>query len=647
MGAHLTHSILVVNDDLPQCELYKYVLESAHYSVETAFDGQEGVGKALELHPSLIISDVIMPVMDGIELVKAVRAEPTLAATPVLLASALATDDWQVLEGLQAGADDYLRAPFEPALLEAKAAHLVERYRAEKALRKSEERLQVVIENLAEGVIVCELNGQIIHWNRASLEMHGVQSLDEWLLKLQDFQSIFELSHLDGTPLGFEEWPLNQIIRGEQLRNFEIRIRRIGTEWKRIFSYGGSLVREPNGRQLAILTVTDITDRVQLEERYRQAQKMEAVGRLAGGVAHDFNNLMTAVLGFASLAERRLGPANPVEIELAEIKRAGERASMLTSQLLAFSRKQILQPRLINISHAVAEAVKLLRQIIGEDILLKTQLENELTVYIDPAQLDQVLVNLAVNARDAMPSGGELTIKTKAVTLTDEYASLKPEVRPGDYVRLSISDTGIGLTEEVKARLFEPFFTTKEPGKGTGLGLATVYGIVKQSNGFIYVYSEPGEGTTFEIYFPSVASKIDSVTEGTKSTELRSGSETILLVEDEAMVRKLAMTVLVSAGYQVLAADSPDEAMKLFENANGKIDLLLTDMVMPKLNGRELADRLQKISPHLKVIYMSGYTDHSIIHQGLNDESLEFLQKPFSLDELTALVRKVLDEKVV
>jgi signal transduction histidine kinase len=386
-------------------------------------------------------------------------------------------------------------------------------------------------------------------------------------------------------------------------------------------------------------------NRRQLEEQYYQAQKMEAVGRLTAGVAHDFNNLLTAINGFAELIQAQLRPDDPVQEMAAAVLRSGQRAASLVRQLLAFSRKQIIQPQVLNLNTIVVELDKMLQRVIGEDIDLKIRLAPELwPVKVDPAQMEQVILNLVVNARDAMPTGGQLTIETANVVIDDNYVADHLDSQPGKYVLLTISDTGFGMSPEVKAHIFEPFFTTKERGHGTGLGLATVFGIVKQSGGNIWVYSEEGMGATFKIYLPAVEEKITRPSALLEAgPELPVGSETILLVEDDMGVRELLRRVLPKLGYTLLEAGSGQEALRLLADYPDPVHLLLTDVVMPGISGKTLAEEVSRARPDLKTLFMSGYTDEAIVQHGVSDAEVAYLQKPFSLMALAAKIRSVLD----
>jgi two-component system cell cycle sensor histidine kinase/response regulator CckA len=389
---------------------------------------------------------------------------------------------------------------------------------------------------------------------------------------------------------------------------------------------------------------TDLTERKRMEEQLRQSQKMEAVGQLAGGVAHDFNNLLTVINGYGELLLEGLDAADPLRELVSEMTKAGERAASLTRQLLAFSRKQVLTPTVLDLNAVVVDLERMLRRVIGEDIRLVSSLQPQLGyVKVDRGQLEQVILNLAVNARDAMPRGGQLALYTHNVELDENYTRSHSYTRPGPYVVLSVSDSGHGMTPEVQARIFEPFFTTKGPGKGTGLGLATVYGIVKQSGGSIEVFSQPDAGTTFEIYLPRVEQMPPAEKSKSGVRRIPSGSETLLLVEDEDAVRSLSKIILRQSGYTVLEASNADEALALARRHTATIHLLVTDVVMPELGGRELAEQLSAFHPEMRVLYVSGYTDDAVVRHGVSEAEVNFLQKPFTPLALTSKVREVLD----
>jgi len=400
-----------------------------------------------------------------------------------------------------------------------------------------------------------------------------------------------------------------------------------------------------DGRPAGVTGVLiDVSKQKGMEEQLRMSQKMEAVGRLAGGVAHDFNNLLSVIISYADFAVESLRESDPLMSDIVEIRNAGQRAASLTRQLLAFSRRQVLEPAVLDLNKIVLELEKMLQRLLGEDVELTVHVAGDLgSIEADPGQIEQVVMNLAVNARDAMPRGGKLTIETANIELDGEYQQQHVAVNPGQYVVLSVTDTGCGMDAATRARIFEPFFTSKEMGKGTGLGLSTVYGIVKQSGGNIWVYSEPEHGTTFKVYMPRVDAPATDVRRRPPSV-MATGNETVLVVEDEDAVRKLADRILRVAGYKVLTAANGGEALLICEQHKGELHLLLTDVVMPQMGGRQLAERLTKIRPELRVLYMSGYTDNAIVHHGVLDPGTRFISKPFSAPDLTRKVREALDE---
>ncbi|HZI41099.1 MAG TPA: PAS domain S-box protein [Gemmatimonadaceae bacterium] len=408
----------------------------------------------------------------------------------------------------------------------------------------------------------------------------------------------------------------------------------------------GRAQRDKSGRIVGLIgSAQDITDRVRLEDQLRQSQKMEAIGQLAGGVAHDFNNLLTVIKAYSGLVVDQLDEGSQLRTDVGEIQRAAGRASSLTQQLLAFSRKQVLEPRVLDPNAVARELEPMLRRLIGDNVQVKLRLPSSVgRVKVDRSQIEQVLINLVVNARDAMPQGGSVTIETADVVLDGAYLGRRPVVAPGRYVMIAVSDTGGGMDAATKSRIFEPFFTTKPTGKGTGLGLSTVYGIVKQSSGYIWVYSEPGMGATFKVYLPLLeADEISAETMADLRPAALVGSETVLLVEDEPSVRSIARRILERNRYMVLEAHDGRDALRVADQYKQPIQLLLTDMMMPELSGGDVWSALSKTRPELRVLYMSGYTNDDMVRRGLLDAGAAFLQKPFTAADLTLAVRSVLD----
>ena len=514
-------------------------------------------------------------------------------------------------------------------------------------LSQSEERYRDYFENAKDAIYVHDLNGRYIMVNKAGEELIGY-SRDEILqMRISD---VVPRKYLDDIHAR-----LTKKLADHSLTIYEVEaIRKDGSRVP--IEVSSRLIYE-NGVPVAVQgNARDITERKRAEEALRasqfqlqQSQKLEAIGQLAGGVAHDFNNMLTAIIGYTDLSLRRVGLENPIRRNLEETKKAAERAASLVRQLLAFSRKQILEPKVLDLNDVVKDMEKMLTRLIGEDINLATRLEAELgSVKADPCQVEQIIMNLVVNARDAMPRGGRVTIETANTTLDDQTVLRHVSVEPGEYVMLAVSDTGSGMDQETQRRIFEPFFTTKDVGKGTGLGLSTVYGIVKQSGGYIWVYSEPGLGTMFKVYLPRIddATAVNVETLAQQATALR-GSETILLVEDEEVVRGLTRKILMQAGYNVLDANGGEEAIRVCRAHNGPIHLLVTDVVMPEISGKEVAERLLQLRPAIRVIFMSGYTDEAIVQHGALDANVEFIQKPFTWIGLTRKVRDVLNRNAV
>jgi PAS domain S-box-containing protein len=666
-------TILIIDDDPFNLAIVTDYLREEDYEILVAEDGRVGVERARFARPDLILMDVLMPGIDGFEACRRLKEDEAIGQIPVIFMTALADTDHKI-KGFAAGAVDYLTKPSQReevlarvgvhlrirdlacSLQEAKAqlenrveqrtaqleranrelqAEIIERGQAEKALAESKNYLDKIINTISDPIFVKDAAHRLVLLNDAACTFLG-QAREGLLGKCEyDVYAKKEAdafrAHDERVLKSGRESALEHAMKAPDGARRNIMVKK-------------TLYTDEKGQRYIVGILRDITEHKTLEEQLRQAVKMEAVGTLAGGVAHDFNNLMTAVMGYSELLLQRVAEGHPWRRDVEQIRKAGTRAASLTQQLLAFSRKQVVQPKIVDINQVISETEKMLRRLIGEDIRLVSRPEPRLwRVMVDPGLIGQVVMNLAINARDAMPQGGNLTIETANARLDHSHARHYIGVAAGNYAMLTVSDTGIGMDEETLSHIFEPFFTTKEKGKGTGLGLATVYGIVKQSEGHIQVRSEPGKGTTFRILFP----RADQETEETGPGEgpggsLQGGSETILIVEDDEIVRDLVRTTLHLAGYTVLEAENGDEAIAVCREHSGRIQLLVTDVVMPKMSGLELAETLAADSPSMKVLYISGYTDKAIAHHGVPEEGAAFLQKPFTPQALTTKIREVL-----
>jgi len=527
---------------------------------------------------------------------------------------------------------------------------VTERRRMEKALAESEQRYRMIVENMSDMIATMDLNLRFTYLSPSVERIIGYSAENIIKTSLAERitpDSLARVKRLLSDALargsgGRVAEPLKP-----QMVEVEAYNKKGGTTW---IECNAILTRDKEGSPTGILfSGRDVTgqklaeaEKKKLESQLVQAQKMETVGRLAGGVAHDFNNMLGVILGYVDLAKMRLVKEHPVLRDILEIEKAALRSRDITAQLLAFSRKQIITPAVVNLNDLVVNTKKALVRLIGENVELQVHLEeNPWNIKFDPSQIEQILINLAVNARDAMPSGGKLTLETKNITVDELYCMNHVGSSPGDYMRLSVSDNGTGMDRGVQEHIFEPFFTTKEVGEGTGLGLATVYGIVKQNKGFINVYSEPGYGTTFTVYLPRTTDE-ETVPEEDERRDVPSGGGTILLVEDDPMVLEVAQGMLESVGYRVVIAKSPREALPIYEKISGTVDLVLTDVVMPSMSGAELVTRLNEISPGVKVLYMSGYTEDAIARHGVLEKGVHFLQKPFRMGDLARKVREAM-----
>jgi len=507
---------------------------------------------------------------------------------------------------------------------------------AEETIRKSEERYRTIFESTATANIIIDENATILMANNNFAELSGYSKQE-----LEGKMSWAAFIHPDDLEKMKTHHAMRRTDAGAAPATYEFHFVNRAGEIRDIIINVAML---PETKQ-SVASLVDLTERKQLETQLLQAQKMESVGRLAGGVAHDFNNMLGVIIGNAEMAIKTVNRREPLYQSLQDILNAGMRSADLTRQLLAFARKQTVSPKIMDLNDTVTGMLKMLQRLIGENITLGWHPGHSLwKVRIDPSQIDQLLANLTVNARDAIGRTGKILIETSNVTCDEAYCADRPEWVPGDFVVLTVSDSGCGIEKDALANIFEPFFTTKKEGHGTGLGLATVYGIIKQNNGFINVYSEPGEGTTFRLYLPRYQSDVPQAADDVQETEIPRGTETILIVEDEEAVLKLTKAMLEALGYNVLAAPDRNHALHLAREDRGEIHLLLTDVVMPDMTGKELSERILAVKPGLKRLYMSGYTADVIARQGVLEEGVRFISKPFSLRDLALKVREALDE---
>jgi PAS domain S-box-containing protein len=628
---------LLLIDDNPDDRLFirrALAHEFDALQVHEAGDAQT-LAQAMEAGPfDLVITDYALGFTNGFIVLDTLKSR--WPECPVILCSGTLSEEIAV-EALRRGLDDYvLKDPQRLLRLPAAVRGAIDHARQRAAARAAARRYEALFHGAPVGLLRSLADGRMLAANTAAARIWGYPDIeallgvDAWELYADPEDRARLVARIEGS---------------EVVQDFELRGRR-GDGTLIWVSVGVRAERDARGRTLHYeWSVTDITERKRLESELRQAQKLEAIGQLAGGIAHDFNNLLTVITGRSHLALAQLPPDHALRRHIELIQTTAERAAALTRQLLAFSRKQVLEPRVLNVNAVVAGLAPMLRRLIGEDLELAAVPEAELgCVKADPSQLEQVILNLAVNARDAMPQGGRLTIETGNVELDEAYARCHLGASAGRFVMLAITDTGHGMDAAVKARIFEPFFTTKEPGKGTGLGLATVFGIVKQSGGSIEVYSEPAQGTTFKVYLPQVEEAVDR-TAAVAAPTLARGSETILLVEDDDEVRALARETLEGHGYAVIPAAAPAEALRLAGRHSGPIHLLVTDVVMPQLSGRGLAEQLTPGHRDLRVLYMSGYTSDAVVRHGVLAEGTAFLQKPFTPYILLLKVQEVLDRE--
>jgi len=650
------NKVLIIDDDVGICETLADIFQEKGYSVTTAGTGSEAIDRAGQTAFDVALIDISLPDTQGVDLLVPLKEiEPDLVVIMITADASMKN----VVRALNEGASAYITKPLnmDEVLAKVREAlekrHLVienkrllheiqqelsERKQAEEALHAEKEKFRFLVEESPLGVSLIGKDGDYKYVSPKFVDMFGyvleeVPTGREWFRKVYPDKK-YRKQVISTWITAIEETKVGQA----KTLIYTVRCK---DGSKKVIKF--LPVKIAGGDYLVIYE--DITEQKKLEAKLIQSQKMEAVGRLAGGVAHDFNNILTTIIGNTGIMLMHNYKEDHIRECLEEIKDAGMRAAALIRQLLAFSRKQTLRLEYLNLNEVTADMNKMIKRLIGEEVKVRTLFESDLLqVKADRSKLEQIIMNLAVNAKDAMPHGGELTFETKNAYLDESYGNEHGvEPKPGHYVIITVSDTGIGMDKETKSHIFEPFFTSKETGLGTGLGLATVYGIVKQMNGYIWVYSELGQGTTFKIYLPGVKTAAAPAQKKITSLERFIGSETVLLVEDDKLLRNVARKTLKLHGHNVLETENGGDAIKVAEAYEKPIQLIITDVVMPGMNGRELAERIQSIRPEIRVIYMSGYTDNAISHHGVLEPGINFIEKPFTPKSLMRKIREVLD----
>ncbi len=640
--------IMIVEDEgIVAMDLEHRLKNLGHEVAAVASSGEEAIRKAAAVQPQLVLMDIrLKGRMDGIETARAIQ---DVVKAPIVYLTAHA-DDSTVERAKMTEPHAYLLKPFKEVDLRVAIEMALYKHEMEQKLWESRQWLSTTLNSIADAVIATDKNGRVVFINPVAARLTGWQQEEA---RGRDEDEIFNI--IDGASRAVIESPVRKVLKERAISTLTSNKILISKD-RRETPIGDSAapLLDENGEMIGVVMVfRDITEQKLAqetlrakEEQLRQMQKMEAVGRLAGGIAHDFNNMLTAILGYSSLLEIDAGGNEFLLSSVREIKKAGERSASLTQQLLAFSRKQMLQPKVFDLNTVVADMDKMLRRLFGENIELVTVPDSSpCTVKADPGQIGQVIMNLAINAKHAMPKGGKLFVKTQKSDI-EEGQEAAPSVAAGRYVVLVVADTGCGMDEETKAHIFEPFFTTKDIGMGTGLGLATVYGIIKQSGGDITFSSQLGVGTTFNIFLPTAREASVAQFDQDDLLYLPRGTETVLLVEDEAAVRDLEHLILSEQGYRVLTATNGEEALRVASQHEGHIDLLLTDVVMPQMGGTELAERLRRLRPDLKILFTSGYTEDAIFQNAGPDPEMAFIPKPFQPSEFARKVRDTLGESV-